>query len=265
MCVCVHAPQTEHHAGNPEGDWDHDMFVGSGRRRGGGAAAVASHPAAAPIRSAPVPLAPIQLGTRVMVTNLDKGVGADDLREIFARVGVVKAVAIHYADDGSSKGVADVTYRTRAAAEAAITEFDGRQVDDSIIRVRIVGELGGAPLSAAAAAAPVAPALAPAAPSERRGRGAFEAAAPAAGPGPAYYAPAPVAQQQRPQLQFGGSAPDPVQRRVVSTRGGPGGRRGRGGGSRGGGSFLGGRGGAAPASEGDLDALMEAYRAAATR
>ena len=247
----------EDDAGDVEGDWTHDKFSG-GRRRGGFGGGLRSAVAAAPAPAPPAPRAPIQLGARVMVTNLDKGVGADDLREIFSRVGIVKAVAIHYADDGSSKGVADVTYRARAAAEAAVVEFDGRQVDDTIIRVRIVGE-ASAPAPAAAIPAPAGDGFL-----ERRGRGAFEAAAATVGPGPAYYAPAPAPVHQsfqraeRPARQFSLGAPR------SDSRGGRGG--GRGGRGRGGGGFLGGRGGhVAPSSEGDLDAQMEAYRAAATR
>lgn len=251
-----------HREGDVDGEWTHDMFNGGRRPRG---------PIAPPAAPAPVVRAPIQLGAKVLVTNLDKGIGADDLREIFGRVGVVKTVAIHYADDGTSKGVADVVYRHRASAEAAIAEFDGRQVDETIIRVRIIGDNTIAPAAAPAVATAgtfssagrTFSAAAPPQQQERRGRGLFDGGSTAAA----------APRSEPPALQFtlGSTGPRHVGAAVESRGHSFGGRGGRGRGGRGG--FRGGRGGGlfsrsiegSAASENELDAAMEAYKSAAGR
>jgi RNA recognition motif-containing protein len=94
----------------------------------------------------------ITLGAKVMVTGLDPAVTSEDIREIFGRTGAVKAVTILYDQRGQSKGAADVLYFARSSAVAAVDEFDGRRVDDAIIRVKLVSEAS----SAAPAPAPAA-------------------------------------------------------------------------------------------------------------
>ena len=227
--------------------------------------------------------AAIKLGTTVMVTNLAKEITAEDVREIFARAGEVKSVAIHYDSAGKSKGTADVVFRHRSEAEQSITEFDGRQVDDNVIRVRIVGDN----VAAAASSVPQAPVVPPA-PQE------ILFHAPTAGGVPQMhgsFAGARPPQRGRGSGGGGGGAPRfqvtlPVDLDVPSGggarfldrgddgggprsggrgggRGGSRGGRGASGSSRGGGGRGGGRGGAraaaAPVSSTDLDAEMSAY------
>ena len=95
-----------------DGDWKHDKFAGAAVRR--------------PVAEAPKPT--ITLGTRVLITNLDHAITAEDLRDIFGRVGELRTVAIHYDAHNKPRGAAEVVYRNRASAETAVAEFDGRQV-----------------------------------------------------------------------------------------------------------------------------------------
>jgi hypothetical protein len=43
-------------------------------------------------------------------------------------VGELKTVSIHYDSNNKPKGAAEIVYRHRAGAEAAVKEFDGREV-----------------------------------------------------------------------------------------------------------------------------------------
>lgn len=145
--------------GRADGAWRHDKFASGGpgapfvapmfAAPGGyypygampmGGAAPLAAPAAAAAGSGS--RAPISLGVRVLVTNLDPEISAEDLREIFGSVGELKTVSIHYDAANKPKGTAEVVYRARAGAEAAVREFDGREVEDVRIRVRIVGDGG---------------------------------------------------------------------------------------------------------------------------
>jgi RNA recognition motif. (a.k.a. RRM, RBD, or RNP domain) len=121
------------------------------------------NPAAFFPQQAPVSKAPISLGAKVLVTNLDKEITAEDLREIFGQVGELKAVSLQFGADNKPKGVAEIVYRHRSGAEQAVREFDGREVDDVRIRVRIIGNDGESAAAPAhhmmAAAAPPAAAM----------------------------------------------------------------------------------------------------------
>jgi len=44
------------------------------------------------------------------------------------QVGELKTVSIHYDSNNKPKGAAEIVYRHRAGAEAAVKEFDGREV-----------------------------------------------------------------------------------------------------------------------------------------
>jgi hypothetical protein len=46
-------------------------------------------------------------------------------------VGELKTVSIHYDSNNKPKGAAEIVYRHRAGAEAAVKEFDGREVRNS--------------------------------------------------------------------------------------------------------------------------------------
>jgi RNA recognition motif-containing protein len=134
--------------------WRHDKFSKAG---------AASKPFPKPRSESPAaaaPRPPITLGTRILITNLDPEINAEDIREIFGKVGELRTVAIHYDAHNKPKGVAEVVYRHRAAADAAVKEFDGRQVDETRIRVKIIDE------GSAAGDAPAAPSV-----EARRGRG----------------------------------------------------------------------------------------------
>lgn len=102
---------------------------------------------APPAVSRPAARASISTGTKVMITNLDPEIEAEDLREVFASEEVlgkraaagIKSVSIHMDANGNSKETGEVVFRRRQDALLAIEELDGRDVDGRVIRVRLVG------------------------------------------------------------------------------------------------------------------------------
>lgn len=113
--------------------------------------------------SAPAPILfggadkpPISTGVRVIVSNLDFGIAEEDLVEIFGRVGDLKSVALETNEAGRSTGIAELTYRRREGAVAAVSEYDLRVIDGRPVRVAIVeGDSAAVPAAAIAAALPV--------------------------------------------------------------------------------------------------------------
>ena len=72
-------------------------------------------------------------GTKLRVANLDFNVTADDLTELFASIGDIKTVVME------KKGVASVTYKRKADAETAISQYDGVPLDGRPLKISIVG------------------------------------------------------------------------------------------------------------------------------
>ncbi|MCA9381265.1 RNA-binding protein [Candidatus Dojkabacteria bacterium] len=78
---------------------------------------------------------------KVYVGNLNWAMKTEDLKEVFSEVGTVEdAIVITDRQTGRSKGFGFVTFSTEEEAQAAIQEFDGKEVDGRELRVSIAEE-----------------------------------------------------------------------------------------------------------------------------
>merc|ERR1712087_764763 len=75
---------------------------------------------------------------RVIVRNLDPAVTEADVREIFSRVGKLKSAVVQYNAKGKSRGIATVTFVTKANADKAARDYDQAEVDGRPMYVKIV-------------------------------------------------------------------------------------------------------------------------------
>jgi RNA recognition motif-containing protein len=76
------------------------------------------------------------MSTRLFVGNLSYQTKEDDLRQFFAGVGEVKLVTlVTERESGKSKGFAFVEMATPADAQKAITELNGKSLQERTVRV----------------------------------------------------------------------------------------------------------------------------------
>jgi len=121
--------------GDEEDSWSHDRFEGrpSGLANAPGAAVGGG--------------ARLEAGTKVLVSNLDPAVGAEDIKEIFQNLGSVVKAVVHYDQDRRSLGSAEVQFGNSATATKAVTEYDGAEVDGRPMYLKVIGSLIVAPVS----------------------------------------------------------------------------------------------------------------------
>ncbi|OQR81412.1 hypothetical protein THRCLA_23381 [Thraustotheca clavata] len=77
------------------------------------------------------------IGHKVFVSNLKFDVLEDDIKELFSTVGKVVKHEIIYDRSGRSKGQARVWFSNKRAAEAAVTKYDGRTLDNQAMKITL--------------------------------------------------------------------------------------------------------------------------------
>lgn len=77
--------------------------------------------------------------TKLFVSNVEKQITQDELLQLFAGIGTVKSIELHFDKDGKSLGTALVNYASRANAELAFSEFSGRMLDGEELLIEFVG------------------------------------------------------------------------------------------------------------------------------
>ncbi|KNE65412.1 hypothetical protein AMAG_19462 [Allomyces macrogynus ATCC 38327] len=75
---------------------------------------------------------------KISVTNLDRGVTEDDLRELFKRIGRVKSVQLYYDKNGRSQGTAHIHYQAKADAAKAIAQYNNVTLDGRPMQIEFV-------------------------------------------------------------------------------------------------------------------------------
>jgi len=79
---------------------------------------------------------PMTTGTVLRVTNLDDGVTASDMKELFELEGSLKKVVM-------TSTHCDVTFQRKDEASAAMQKFNGVTLDGQQMKIRILSSLGG--------------------------------------------------------------------------------------------------------------------------
>jgi hypothetical protein len=120
---------TPYPKGDPEDQWSHDLYEGPRQTRG-----------AADLGNAGFLRRTLtgEQKTTVEISNLSYEVTEDELREILGEVGELSNVYIVFDRSGRSEGVARAVFDSREAANSAIREFDGAELEGQIINLSIV-------------------------------------------------------------------------------------------------------------------------------
>jgi len=77
-------------------------------------------------------------GTTISVSNLDYAVSEQDLKDLFATVGIVRKAAIKFDRSGRSEGVAKVVFSSNTEALAAIKKYDGVSLDNHPLSISLL-------------------------------------------------------------------------------------------------------------------------------
>ncbi|XP_020231978.1 THO complex subunit 4B [Cajanus cajan] len=81
----------------------------------------------------------IESGTKLYVSNLDRGVSNDDIKLLFSEEGELKRYTIHYDESGRSKGTAEVVFVRYSDALAAIKKYNNMRLDGKPLQIELVG------------------------------------------------------------------------------------------------------------------------------
>ncbi|KNE66523.1 hypothetical protein AMAG_19587 [Allomyces macrogynus ATCC 38327] len=90
------------------------------------------------LMSASAAAAAAAASAKISVTNLDRGVTEDDLRELFKRIGRVKSVQLYYDKNGRSQGTAHIHYQAKADAAKAIAQYNNVTLDGRPMQIEFV-------------------------------------------------------------------------------------------------------------------------------
>jgi len=86
----------------------------------------------------------LETGTKLQITNLAYSVLSDDLKDLFEAIGDVKRATVNFDKSGRSLGTATVVFSRRGDAIAAMKKYNNVPLDDSPMKVTLLGSaLGG--------------------------------------------------------------------------------------------------------------------------
>lgn len=103
----------------PSGRWTHDKFEGGRAARGGGGGGGRGV-------------------AKLLISNLEFSVNDQDIKELFAEFGPIRAYSVHYDRSGRSLGTADVTYLNRADAAKALKTYNNVPLDGKPMIIELV-------------------------------------------------------------------------------------------------------------------------------
>ncbi|KAJ2228786.1 hypothetical protein IWW45_006463 [Coemansia sp. RSA 485] len=78
-----------------------------------------------------------QSSGKIIISNLDYGVTADDLRTLFNQVGPVTRATLHFGPNGKSKGSGEVTFRNAVHATMAVEKYHGVTLDGRAMKIEV--------------------------------------------------------------------------------------------------------------------------------
>jgi len=81
----------------------------------------------------------IETGTRLQITNLAYSVLSEDLKDLFEEIGDIKRASVNFDKSGRSLGTATVVFSRRGDAVAAVKKYNGIPLDDSPMKITLVG------------------------------------------------------------------------------------------------------------------------------
>ncbi|CAK8566652.1 unnamed protein product [Lathyrus sativus] len=90
----------------------------------------------------------VEAETKLYVSNLDRGVTNEDIRELFSELGDLKRYAVHYEKNGHPTGSAEVVYNRRSDAFAALKRYNNVLLDGKPMKIEIVGAKSELPVTA---------------------------------------------------------------------------------------------------------------------
>ncbi|RHN68126.1 putative chromatin target of PRMT1 protein [Medicago truncatula] len=90
----------------------------------------------------------VEADTKLYVSNLDRGVTNEDIRELFSELGELKRYAVHYDKNGHPTGSAEVVYNRRSDAFAALKRYNNVLLDGKPMKIEIVGTNSALPVTA---------------------------------------------------------------------------------------------------------------------
>jgi len=85
------------------------------------------------------PRSGIETGTRLQISNLAYSVLSEDLKDLFESIGDLKRATVNFDKSGRSLGTATVVFSRRADALTALKKYNNVPLDDSPMRITLVG------------------------------------------------------------------------------------------------------------------------------